>query len=51
MDQHDQDREVRIGVGLLLGMAVFALIALGKLLFPPVATDDIVTSRMAHSSR
>jgi hypothetical protein len=50
MDQQDQDREVRIGVGLLLGMAVFTLIALGSFYFHP-STDDIVTSRIAHSNR
>lgn len=50
MDQQDQEREVRIGIGLLFGLAVFALIALGSFYFHP-STEDTIASRIAHSSR
>ena len=49
MDQH-QDREAHIGIGLLLGLAVFVLIALGSFYFHPSAEDTVV-GRIAHSSR
>jgi hypothetical protein len=47
MDPH-QDREAQIGVGLLLGLAIFALVALASFYFQqPTQLTDTVRDRFA----
>ena len=49
--EHDPDREARIGVGLLFGLAVFALIALASFyLGPPSQLASSARDNIAYSS-
>ena len=49
--EHDPDRETRIGVGLLLGLAVFALVALVGFYLGSPSQLSTVRDNIAYSSR
>jgi hypothetical protein len=48
----DQDRERRIGIGLLIGLAAFALVALASYYFgTPAQLAQTVRDNVAYSTR
>lgn len=48
----DQDRERRIGIGLMIGLAVFILVALASFFFgTPEQLAHTVRDNLAYSSR